>query len=300
MRILIGYDGSDCARAAIDDLRRAGLPPRCEAVVLSVADVWLPAAGFGAAPASEPLIPSIAGIRARAREALDQAAEIAAEGRARLEAEFPDWSVRAETSGDSPVWSIIQAAEKQNADLVVVGSHGRSGLGRALMGSVSIRILDELKCNVRIARAPRERQELRILVGVDGSADADAAVAAVAARAWPAGTKIRVMTAANWRLFTAPIATLVTPEVTVEAWAEAVARRSRDQLAVAGAEIGTRIASGDAKRVLLAEAELWEADCIFVGARGLTRAERWFLGSISAAVASRAGCSVEVIRAPAA
>jgi len=42
MKILIGYDGSDCAEAALDDLTRAGLPSRAEAIVLSVAEVWLP------------------------------------------------------------------------------------------------------------------------------------------------------------------------------------------------------------------------------------------------------------------
>src|SRR5512138_2311455 len=42
MKILLGYDGSNCADAAIDDLLRAGLPEKAETVVLSVAEVWLP------------------------------------------------------------------------------------------------------------------------------------------------------------------------------------------------------------------------------------------------------------------
>src|SRR6185295_7977687 len=42
MKILIGYDGSDCAEAALDDLTRAGLPDIAEAHILSVAEVWLP------------------------------------------------------------------------------------------------------------------------------------------------------------------------------------------------------------------------------------------------------------------
>ena len=41
-KILIGYDGSECADAALDDLSRAGLPPDAEAQILSVAEVWLP------------------------------------------------------------------------------------------------------------------------------------------------------------------------------------------------------------------------------------------------------------------
>lgn len=42
MKLLIAYDGSKCAEAAIDDLTRAGLPPANEAVVVSIAEVWLP------------------------------------------------------------------------------------------------------------------------------------------------------------------------------------------------------------------------------------------------------------------
>ena len=42
MRILIGYDGSLCADAALDDLARAGLPEVAETQILSVAEVWLP------------------------------------------------------------------------------------------------------------------------------------------------------------------------------------------------------------------------------------------------------------------
>ena len=41
-KLLIGYDGSEHSDAAIDDLQRAGLPQDIEAVVLTVADVFLP------------------------------------------------------------------------------------------------------------------------------------------------------------------------------------------------------------------------------------------------------------------
>ena len=41
MRILIGYNGSDAAKAAIQDLRYAGFPDDTEAVVLTVAEFWL-------------------------------------------------------------------------------------------------------------------------------------------------------------------------------------------------------------------------------------------------------------------
>jgi nucleotide-binding universal stress UspA family protein len=64
-----------------------------------------------------------------------------------------------------------------------------------------------------------------------------------------------------------------------------------------GLEVSSVIREGDPKHVLLDEAAHWEADGLFVGARGLSRVERFLLGSVSAAVAARAPCSVEVVRA---
>jgi hypothetical protein len=43
MKIMIGYDGSSHADAALADLRRAGLPRKVEAMALSVSEEWIPA-----------------------------------------------------------------------------------------------------------------------------------------------------------------------------------------------------------------------------------------------------------------
>lgn len=297
MRLLIGYDGSTAAQAAIADLSRAGLPPRCEATVMSVADVWLPEEEPSTLPADGPYVRASASLRARAEQALRAAHALAVSGRDLLVARFPDWTVHAEASADSPAWAIIRLAEQIHADMVVVGSHGRGSLGRVIFGSVSTRILDELRRTVRVARAPRSGGPLRILVGVDGSPDSDAAVRAVAGRSWPPATEVRVVIAANWRLLTEPLMPTTGPDVPLEAWAEVIARRSVDHLTQAGLHATLSVKAGDAKRVLLTEAESWEADCVFVGARGMTRGERWILGGVSTAVAMRAPCSVEVVHA---
>jgi len=44
MKILIAYDGSECADAALEDLKSAGLPKTAEAIVMTLADVFLPPA----------------------------------------------------------------------------------------------------------------------------------------------------------------------------------------------------------------------------------------------------------------
>ena len=99
-------------------------------------------------------------------------------------------SYRAE--GESPAWAVIKTAASLHTDLIVAGAHRHSSLGgRIIMGSVSQRVLYEADCTVRLARCSNQQREgpVRIVVGFDGATESDAAVDAVASRAWPVGTK---------------------------------------------------------------------------------------------------------------
>ena len=120
MKILIGYDGSGCADAALDDLQRAGLPREAEAVVISVADVFLPP------PLKEgddtfPLQVSdgLRRARARAARAIEEIRGLSAQASDRVKANFPDWNVSAEACFDSPAWAMIKKADEWKPDLIV-------------------------------------------------------------------------------------------------------------------------------------------------------------------------------------
>jgi nucleotide-binding universal stress UspA family protein len=63
-----------------------------------------------------------------------------------------------------------------------------------------------------------------------------------------------------------------------------------------GLKVSYAVFTGDPRRVLVNEAEDWRATTIFAGARGLNGFDRFLLGSVSAAIASRAHCAVEVVR----
>ena len=79
-------------------------------------------------------------------------------------------------------------------------------------------------------------------------------------------------------------------------WVRKMVEASADNLRVVG-PVTTIVKEGDAKRVLVEEAKDLGVDCIFVGSTGFSnRLERFLLGSVSAAVANRAECSVEVVR----
>ena len=54
-----------------------------------------------------------------------------------------------------PFWEICTAAEQNHADLIVMGSHGRTGLAHILLGSVAERVVRHTPCPVLVARLPR-------------------------------------------------------------------------------------------------------------------------------------------------
>ncbi len=131
--ILIAYDGSEGAKAAVETAGR--LFPDHRAVVVSV---WRSAAAATAAS----LIAIPAGVAARAYEELDRESE-------RQAAAKSDEGVTAakdaglDATGSAllchgQVWAtIVNAADQQDAQAIVVGSRGLSSVKSALLGSVA-------------------------------------------------------------------------------------------------------------------------------------------------------------------
>jgi nucleotide-binding universal stress UspA family protein len=132
--LLIAYDGSADAKTALEYTART-FPGR-EAVVVTV---WEPlmaqlgvAEAFVGAVASED-----------DEKVVEQSAEQVAEGGAKLAAEAGlKATARWESEGAQSVWETIERlAEEVDADLIVTGSRGLTGLHSLLVGSVSAKVL---------------------------------------------------------------------------------------------------------------------------------------------------------------
>jgi nucleotide-binding universal stress UspA family protein len=311
MKILIAYDGSQCAESALDDLTHAGFPDTGEALVVSVAEVWL--------PPPPPSAYEIVELAANARnpvalerkymapsKVVAEADQLAAQAAVRFAKNFPGWTVRHESSWGSPSWEVYGKAKEFDADLIVVGSHGRSALGRLVLGSISQWLLNEARCSVRVARGRIDEPDMpvRIVLGIDGSAAAKAALDQIIARNWPALTEVVVVVADEPLEPTVVGGMIPLVRYSVEQSNEQehrhavrLANAAAKRLQEAGLRARAEVRVGNPKHVLVDFAEEWRADCIFVGATGVTnRLERFLLGSVAGAVAARAHCSVEVVR----
>lgn len=310
MRLLVAYDGSKCAEAALDDLVRAGLSESGEAVVLSVAEVWLPpqdsngdGTGFKLDAHTEQIIREH---QAKGKKAVAEAETLADHAKQRLQRILPNWNIKSEATYGSPAWEVLSMAEDYKPDLIVVGSHGRSGIARLVLGSISQKVVAEAYCSVRVARGRIEVDPtpMRIIIGFDGSAGSKAAVEAVANRYWRDFSEIRLVAVTD-PIAPSMIGRFIPPVVHVveevnqseREWFEKLAESELVALGGAGFTASLHIHAGNAKHVLVEEAERWSADCIFVGANASgSNFERFLIGSTSAAVAARAHCSVEVVR----
>lgn len=145
MRILVATDNSECSKTAARQIAARPWPEQSEFRVVSAIDTSLPAIEpwYGA----QDVIARINDDRVKLAE------EAAAFARNLLEA--ASLNVDAKVIEGSPKLRIVDIAKDWGADLVVVGSHGRRGIGRVLLGSVSESVALHAHCSVEVVRDKR-------------------------------------------------------------------------------------------------------------------------------------------------
>lgn len=145
MKILIATDGSKYSKAAIDECCRMILnPERDEVQVVSVYENAYPITAEPFAMSQEYYEKLDETVRNIAASYVDEVKKTVSE-------KFPKMKLSTEILHGAPDQQIIERAKEWNADLIVVGSHGRGFWGR-LLGSVSDGVVHHAPCSVLVVR----------------------------------------------------------------------------------------------------------------------------------------------------
>jgi nucleotide-binding universal stress UspA family protein len=146
-RVVVAVDGSEIASEAVATVKRWPFLAATTIRTLSVAPehtMWWPDT-FTAS--STDRAPHDQGVHA---DALLEHNTIAAEAAATLRA--AGFEARPEVRSGSPGQAVVAFAREEDADLVVMGSHGRTGVARLLLGSVARYVLHHSSCSVLVVR----------------------------------------------------------------------------------------------------------------------------------------------------
>jgi nucleotide-binding universal stress UspA family protein len=288
MRVLLGTDGSEDARAAAVWLALFPLPENSDLRVVSA--VSIPATGLALRPPQE-LVKSLT----------DEAECAADEARALLASRFRTADTHV-AQGD-PRDVIVRVAEEWPAELVVLGARGLGAVAGALLGSVSIGVARHVPCSVAVVKGASAR--LRgALVAIDGSQHAEEAAAFLARLPLDPAFAVRLLGVVE-----RPHQPATTPRLAAGLVTQAIEdivnekRAVLEQALQRSAGAFTRVKRVDQHIVVgrpaheIVEAGRSDSDLLVVGARGLGALKRIILGSVSEDVLRHADRPVLIVKA---
>jgi len=284
-RILVPTDGSDHASRAAD--HAALLAETFDATVdlVTVVDLDAAAGPFSAGGVDEGYVEQLT----------DSGRETLGDAESRFDRVG---TVETAVLTGSPAEAILGHAADHDVDLVCMGTHGRSGLGRYLTGSVAERVLRQASVPVMTVRATDEGDAAgydELLVPTDGSERAEAAVEHALAIAERFDSRVHVVSVVN----VGDIATgseMGIPDgllAELEAGASDATESVANEARAAGLDAVTSVSVGRPKRDLLAYVEDNDIDLVCMGTHGRTGLNRVLVGSTAEALVRH--CTIPVL-----
>ncbi len=221
-------------------------------------------------------------IELRAREHLELIREIAAENDVECEA-----VVR---RAMEPWKAIIEEARKRNADMIVMGRRGMTGLKKILIGSQTSKVIAYSPCNVLVVPKDAVMRGETLLLATDGSKYSETAETA-ALNMCRRCTEEGICIVRNFIV----LSVAVTSEKLKEAIdnVEKVGKDTKKE----GIEIEGLPLLGKPYEVILEVAKYRNADLIVLGTHGRTGMERVLMGSVAERVVALSHCAVLVVKA---
>jgi nucleotide-binding universal stress UspA family protein len=209
--------------------------------------------------------------------------------------------VYAQTNSDSPPDAIVNRAEEQDIDLVVMGTRGRRGMNRLLSGSVSEVVVRRAPCPVFTVLARDEGAGPainRVLAPVDLSDQSELVLNHAAALSESYAAPLDLLHVVEEAAY--PNVYGLDP---LAPSAPNVQDRAREALETLASELDLRtdpvnvhVLAGNAARDIVEFAEDQVADLIVMATHGRTGLERFLIGSVAEKVVRRAPCPVFTLK----
>ena len=196
--------------------------------------------------------------------------------------------------------AILDYADSKAIDLIVMGSHGRRGFRRLLLGSVTEEVVRLATCSVLVVRDAEEvvvPSEIdRVLVPVDFSKYARVATTygRELALAWDA--HLELLHAVEPPVYSEMSLPVVTRDEEARLIAEENIARLAEELSP-GPSVSVSVTVGQAADTVIKEAARTEKTLLVMPSHGHTGIERLLLGSVTERVLRRAPCPVLVVKA---
>jgi nucleotide-binding universal stress UspA family protein len=292
--ILVPLDGSDLAE-------RAAAPAMALAEVMSAKIIFLRVA----IPLSLDLDPDL--YRRIIKTRIDEAERYLQKAQYRCSS--PPVEIELDTVVGAPVRSIIKYVQENEVDLIVMSSHGRSGISRWRQVSVAERVLRRAPCATTIIRAQIEIAPFphkHILVPLDGSPLAEQALepAIAVAKAGAAKlTLLRVTSPAYRGSFGA-----TSPGIKTKKWLHKTEKRTRMEATAYLKNVRATLSHShvpikvvaetgdDVAETIIDQANSLQADLIIMSRHGRSALNRWAFGSVTEKVLRGANCVTMAIR----
>jgi nucleotide-binding universal stress UspA family protein len=202
-----------------------------------------------------------------------------------------------------PAEILSKAAVERHAQLIIVGTHGRTGISRFLIGSQATEVIRHATCDVLVCRGPSRGPFAKPLVATDFSPASMRAMERTSALCQP-GAPLELVHA--WQLPAGSWgATLLGqarfPWSTVRDAVLSGAKAQADKLVASTTlpnPLHVELVQGPPAQVITAAAERGGHDLIAVGAHGHRGVRRLLLGSVAESTLRHAPCSVLVVHGP--
>ena len=225
-----------------------------------------------------------------------------------LESIHPDFAaagitVEREVRVGAPAPSILEVAEQAEIDLIAMTTHGRTGVGRWVYGSVADKVLHGARVPLLLVRAseqPVAPQPLtRILVPLDGSELAERALAPARQLAAEFDAELLLL-----RVWETPLYGVEDPPSVMEALEQAASASAKDyithgmcQLQAQGVPVRGETKNGAVAESILEQAQDSATNLIVMSTHGRSGVSRWVMGSVADRVLRASPVPVLLIRA---